>query len=203
MRRIGILLAAGACALAAAALLSEGQTQPPAPPPARPTRVGVCDVVVVFNGYERAKHLAAEFDEKAKQIQDEGQRRDQAIKQMNEALDSLVPGSKEYEARLLEVWKTTGEATVWLDMEKRVITRQRLALTEQMYKEVLDAVADIAKERGVDVVIHRDTGKIASKNSVELLNKIALRKCLYASGQVDLTQSVLARANSKYRAGRK
>lgn len=199
MKRFGILLMVGAGALAAVALLSQSVAQTPARVvAARPTRVGVCDVVAVFNGYRRAKDLSAEFDKKTRQIQVEGQKRDNAIKQLQERLDSLVPGSKEYDARLAELWQRSGEATVWLDVEKRKIVRQRVLLTQQMYKEVLDAIAETAKQRGFDIVIHRDGGQIASQNSVELLNKIALRKCLYASPDTDLTQAALERVNETY-----
>ena len=198
MKRFGILLMVGAGVLAAAALLSQSVAQTPARAAARPTRVGVCDVVAVFNGYRRAKDLSAEFDKKTRQIQAEGQKRDNAITQLQERLDSLVPGSKEYDARLAELWQKSGDATVWLDVEKRKIVRQRVLLTQQMYKEVLHAIAETAKQRGFDIVIHRDSGQLASQNSVELLNKIALRKCLYASPETDLTQAALKRVNEIY-----
>ncbi len=194
MRRHGMLIIAGALALAAFLIPSSAQ----APAGAAATRVAVCDVVAVFNDYQKAKDLSGQFDERAKQIQAEGEQRQKAVRTMQETLEALVPGSKEYESQLQQYDKLSVESTVWLEVQKKQIARERFLLTEQMYQEVLEAIAQIAKEGHFDLVFHRDSTEAPSKSNVELLNKIALRKCLYANPQVDLTQAVLTRVNQNY-----
>lgn len=199
MKRFGILLAAAVAASAVVVFLSQSFAQAPAASTAPLARLAVCDVITVFNSYEKAKALSATFDAKGSQIAAEDDQRQKSIQQLRERLESLVAGSKEYEARLKELQKLSIERAVWRKLQDEQILRERRLLTEQMYREILAGVAEEAKGRGFDVVIHRESVDIASQSTGELLNKIALRKCLYAKDELDLTQAVLKRVNQKYR----
>jgi Skp family chaperone for outer membrane proteins len=205
MRTSGTFLTAVIAVSAVAVLLAQVLAQPAGGPPAKPppSRVAVCDVIKVFNNYERGLSLSKEFDQRTEQIKAEDDRRGKEIQNLVERLEALKPGSKEYETQYQEMQKLAIQRRVWFEMQQQSIGREHVRLTEQMYRETLDAVAKVAEERGFDVVLNREGVSITSRSTTELLNKIALRKCLYAKDSSDLTQLVLDRINRQYREGRK
>jgi Skp family chaperone for outer membrane proteins len=185
-------------AAASAALLGRGLAQSPAPE-AVLAKVAVCDVTAVFNKYQRASDLSTQFAERARKLSAEDEQRKAAIQRLEQTLESLRPGSKEHDARLAEMDKLTTERQVWRTQQENQAVREHRRLTEEMYKEVLDAVAAVAKEKGYDLVLCRESVDLASATTAELLNKIAQRKCLYNNPALDVTSAVLDRLNSQYK----
>ncbi len=165
---------------------------------AKPTRVAVCDIATVFNSYQKAKDLNAEFTRKREAIAAEDKKRINVIKQLEEMLKGLEPGSKIYEQKSAELQELALKQSVWRKIQEQTAMRWHRRLTEEMYREVLAAVEAVAKQRGCDLVIYREDVPIASKTTTELLNKIAQRKCLYHNPAIDLTDAVLQWANHKY-----
>ena len=187
--------------LAVAAFLGRSSAQPAAAPAARQvpaTRVAVCDIATVFNKYQRVKDLNDLFVKKRKAIADEEEQGKQKIRQIGKMLDALRPGSKEYEAKIVEFEKKSVEQAIAVKIRKNAVLRWHRLLTEEMYREILAAVAVVAKQRNCDLVLYRESVEIASQSTSELLNKIAQRKCLYCNPAIDLTDMVLKRINGKY-----
>jgi len=202
MKKTSLVLTGTIALLSLALCFGQGAAQSPSPAAAG-AKIAVCDVVGLFNAYERARDIRTELDLKEKQITatDEGLRK--KIERLQEQLESLAVDSKEYESRLRELSKLTVERMVSKETEERLILQRRLRETEQMYREILDTIASVANERGFHVVIHREEMETASRSAGELLNKIASRKCLYWSPSIDITAEVMDRLNKKYREKRK
>ena len=202
MRRSGIFLLAAASVTCVAVFLTVVSAQAPAVAGPRGT-VAVCDVVTVFNNYQQAKDLSAEFQERAKKLAAQDQQKLQAIQEVEKVLNALKPGSKSYEEQLQKWEKLSVERTMWRGVRDQVNLREHRRLTEEMYTEILAMIETVAKERRFDLVIHRENVELASQTTTELLNKIAQRKCLYAAKSIDITDVVLKRVNHRYRLRKK
>lgn len=197
MKRSHVMMLSIVSALAAGAIgLGVAGTAPNDTPPAR---VAVCDVATVFNKYSRAQDLSAQFSDKAKKMTDEDEQRAAAIKKVEQTLESLRQGSKEYEVRLADLEKMSMERQVWRNTQEQMAVREHRRLTEEMYKEVLEAIAASAKDKGYDLVLYREDVDIVSTTTTELLNKIAARKVLFSVASIDITAPVLERVNRQYR----
>jgi len=183
--------------LAVAAFMTPGSAQPA--PKATPTPVGVCDIAAVFNQYERAKDLSDRFAQKRQALVAEAKKRSDAVRQMGKALESLAPGSKAYEAKLIEIETKTVELTNWRQLQGRINDRQYFLLTQQMYNEIVRTLGAVAKQRRCQVVIQLENLDVRPKNVNEFMAMMSQRKCLYHDGAVDLTQTVLDRLNRQYR----
>lgn len=202
MRRSGIFLLAAASVTCVAVFLTVVSAQAPAAAGPRGT-VAVCDVVTVFNNYQQATDLSAEFQERAKKLDAQGQQKLKAIQEVEKVLEALKPGSKSYEEQLQKWEKLSLERTMWRGVRDQVNLREHRRLTEEMYTEILAMIETVAKERRFDLVIHRENVELASQTTTELLNKIAQRKCLYAAKSIDITDVVLKRVNHRYRLRKK
>ncbi len=185
--------------LAVVAIFSRSSAQnAPVVAAAKPTCVSVCDVAAVFNKYQRAKDLNEEFTQKRKTIAAEDKIRIDEIKQLEEMVKGLEPGSKIHEQKSTQLQELALKQSVWRKIKEQTAMRWHRRLTEEMYREILIAIETVAKKRGCDLVMHREDIPIPSQTTTELLNKIAQRKCLYHNPAIDLTDDVLNWVNSQY-----
>ncbi len=162
------------------------------------TRVAVCDIAAVFNNYQKAKDLNAKFTQKRNDIAAEDEKRHLEIQRLEKILKDVEPDSKIYDQTAAQLQELVLKRSVWRKIQETTAMRWHRRLTEEMYREVLVAVETVAKQRGCDLVIHREDIPIASQTTTELLNKIAQRKCLYHNPAIDLTDAVLKWINRKY-----
>ena len=199
MKSSRMLLIAAVLLVGVVSFFNRGSAQDaPARPTVRATRVAVCNVVAVFNKCRRAKDLDKELEQKGKAVTAEDKKRLNAIKQLEETLKSLEPGSKIYDQKSTQLQELALKQAVWRRVQEQTMMRWRHRHTEEMYREILTTVETVAKKQGYDLVIHRENIPIASKTTTELLKKMGQRKCLYHNPAIDVTDVVLNLMNSQY-----
>ncbi len=153
MKRNMPIVVAAAAAVALAWIFPLSAQQGPAPiggaadKPAAAT-VGVCDVVVVFNEYQRAKDLTLKLNERRDALRAENEKRGKAIDVLRTELEGLKAGSKEYEQRLNEVQRLTIERTAWLQFQESLIMRDHQRLTREMYEQILRMIQTVGEQQG-------------------------------------------------------
>ena len=184
------------------ALRSTVAQAPPTAPAAPAARVAVVDVGAVFNNYARRNDLNAQFEADRKKLNDDDKVKEQAIEQLQKALESgdIKPETKEYQAQIDQFELLNLERRNWRQFhEQRFVRRHRL-LMEGLYQDIVKAVEKTAKERGFDLVLYREDMDLDSANAAELMAKISQRKCLYVDPALDLTKIVTERLNRDYKA---
>lgn len=162
------------------------------------SRVAVCDVVEVFNSYDRARDLTEQLNERRAEIERENRERIDTIEVIQTELEGLREGSPEYERRFEEMQRLSIDRKAWLQYQDQLALREHHRLTREMYEEVTSMVGRVGAERGYDVVLYIERGPVRSENTQELLTEIARRRILYAAERVDLTSVVLAELNRAY-----
>ncbi|MCU0913982.1 MAG: OmpH family outer membrane protein [Planctomycetes bacterium] len=185
----GVLI--GAVALLAA--LPYGHAAPEATVPA--SKTGIVSVRDVFNNskkhaqyrgglLKRQATLSAQLDELAKQVAD-----------AEADLKTLKPGTADY----IKQYQAMLEARSRQQIQQDLIKQQRMAEDkkwfEDLYQEALKATQELAKERGLELVLERTVPEfpIASE---ELWSTVGTHKVLYCGGCVDLTGDVTARVDA-------
>jgi len=163
------------------------------------TRVGVCDVVQIFNNYEKSKVLSARLTDQRNQIKAEDDKRRKEIDGLQMELEALKEGSPEHEKRLQRLQELTIQLQVWQQFQQSLIMRRHHQLTQELYEEILRTIDAVAKERGFQVVLYAQRTMPTGKDTPELLRMIELRKVVYSAPGLDLTDTVLARLNESYR----
>ncbi|OPX25284.1 MAG: hypothetical protein B1H04_00165 [Planctomycetales bacterium 4484_123] len=201
MRTSGAILAAGVLAAALAALMTQTFAQSPAAA-IPPTRVAVCDVGAVFNGYLKRNDLNLQLEQRRKQAKAEDKRRLDQITKIEKTLKQLKRGTPEYDQQAKKLQSLVIEARVWREFTEKAFRAEHRGMMETLYREILAAVAQVAKARNIDLVLYSEEVQIASKTTPELYSKIAQRKCLYHKPAIDLTKAVLDRLNRQYSARR-
>ncbi len=165
-------------------------------------KIGVCDVVQIFNSYDRTKDLNTKQTNKTDALKAEDDMRVKAIEAIRMELDGLKAGSSEYQRRRSDGERLTIERAAWLKFKEAQMLRDYANLSRNMYKEILAAVKQIASEQGYALVLCREPSQLQSESVAELRQEISGRKVLYASGKIDVTDQVLARLNQLYRSSK-
>lgn len=160
-------------------------------------KIGVVSILKVFQnckGNEQYRQSAiaeraraeAELEKLAKEIEAE-----------EAGLRTLKTGSDDHLARVKQI--ITKRASVQAQKE---FYKQRAALkeqqwTEKVYKDVLRITAEVAKEKGLGMVLEKDEPEFPLSNYTELMTVISTHKVLYSSGCVDISDEVMARLDAE------
>lgn len=198
------ILAVVAIALGLALVLREGHAQqkPEAAPVIFPTaKTAVCDVVKLFSNYQRAKDLETKLRDHRNSLKKEDADRSKKIDSIESELKDLDPTSNEYQNRLDLMTKLTIDRETWIKFEEAKDNQEHTRMTEAVYNDVLKAVSDVAKDKGITLVLNSDD--TAPESKPDILRKIERKKVLYADNSLDITNDVLARLNESYKAAPK
>jgi len=198
------LLAFGIVAVALCVVLvrNEALAQPAPATAVATTRMAVCDIVEVFNRNQKAKDVRNVLEEKRKSVAAENETRSKAIDAKRMDLAAYKEDSPQYEKTLQDMQRMGMEHKIWMEMQNAALLREHRRYTKQLYEEILAVVAQVAQQRGIDVVLYVEREVVETEDTRELLTMIERRKVLYANDRVDFTETVLARLNEAYRAAK-
>ena len=202
MKRPGVYLLAVIVIAVAALVLRDALAQGGATRAPAASRIAVCDIVQLFNNYQRRQDLEKKLEVRLRGLQAEDQRRGKAIDALKLELKGLKEGSQEHEKRHRELRRQTIDRQVWRQTEREAAMREHHRLVKEMYAEITKLIAAVAKQRDYHLVIFHEPQEIDSKTSAELLSRIAGRKVLYADRRFDITPLVLRQLNDAYRAAK-
>jgi len=163
-----------------------------------PTRVAVCDVANVFNHYQRAKAEETKFEARRKAVKDERDKRSKEIEQIQADLKILKPSSVEHQQKLNKMEKLAIDLRAWLQYQDTIAARDHHRLTSSMLTEAMNIITQVARERGIQLVLYREGPSPETKTTAELLRIIRNRKVLYAADTIDITNECIRRLNANY-----
>lgn len=190
-----IILAAGAVALIGfVGARATGVLQ------AQPTSVAAVDTSRLFDQLTEKEDFDAELNTARDQLRGEATNKQREAQELQADLDLLAPGTPAYQQKEEELSKKGLENNVWGQFEQAKLNKMAGLRIENLYRKALDAVALIAEESGYDVVIAKEAPpKFQYENLQQLLAKISLRKSLYTSETIDITDQVIQRMNNEYK----
>lgn len=168
---------------------------------AEPTAVAVVNMERVFDSLEEKDQLEANLRSRQQQLGQEEAERRQRIQQLSEDLEMLAPGTDAYRQKEAELREAAMEFRLWAEMEEQQLNIDRGVHLESLYRRTVDAVGEIADEAGYDLVLYREgSPELRGSDPSEIQTQIALRKVLYASDAVDLTDRVVQWMNNEFEA---
>jgi Skp family chaperone for outer membrane proteins len=109
----------------------------------------------------------------------------------------LKPGSSDYLSGMKEVLEKQASLQAKQEYFKRQMDMREQAVIEQLFKDVVQATAVVAKEKGFDLVFEKSEPDLPASNSNELMLTISSYKVLYnAAGCEDITDAVMAKVDA-------
>jgi len=197
MIRIRTLVMSLAALVVAGALIGQAASMR-----AQPTAVATVNVQEVFNNLKEKTSLEAQMQSRTEQLQQQEQQRRQSIEQLRQDLDVLAPGSDAYQQKEQELQQKVIDLQVWTQFKQQQMRVERGLQVEGLYRRTLNTVQRIAQDNGYDLVLFEEQEPDFNyENPQQLLTVIQMRKVLYASDQISITDQVIQRMNNEYEAG--
>jgi Skp family chaperone for outer membrane proteins len=162
------------------------------------TKVGVVDLVKVFNDFEQTKVLNAEIDKYKTKLGEEKAQREEKIDTEKKTLQTFAPDSADYQRRVREVKRMMIEYRAWLESEQQNLTDEHRRWIERTYDMVTQTTAAVAQAHGIEVVITKEDLDRSVSDTTVLLKQILNRKVLYSSPDLDITDEVMKNLNDAF-----
>jgi Skp family chaperone for outer membrane proteins len=185
---MGILT--GAAVLAA---MQYGRAASPVTPAA--SKIGVVSVRDVFNGSKKHALYQAQLAQRVSKARAQIDELNKQVDTAEAELKVLKPGTVDY----VKQYQAVLEARSKLQNEQELLKAQRMAEDkkwfEDLYQEALKAIEDLAKAKGLDLVLERSEPKFPLA-SEEVWSTVGTHKVLYSGGCVNLTNDVIDRVDA-------
>lgn len=197
MRRLSLLAAAMAVTLAASASAHGA------------LKVGVVDIVVVTNGYDRTKDANTDIQVEQANFKVAADPKVKALEDLRLKRDGFNKGTKEWQQLDDQVLTTRAELNTWMQIERIKIERRHQEVLLDMYRQMTGAVERISKQNKIDLVFTKaflEPPQIDVDKAVglqDLQKRIVGQRVLFPTAVVDITQDVLKILNDEYKAKKK
>ncbi len=161
------------------------------------SKTGIVSIRKVFRDSKRnAKYRTDVMTEQTK-VRAELEKLSKEIEAQEAGLKTLKRGSVDY----LTQYKELLEKRAKLDVQQQVINQERSAKDqkwmEELYSEILQITAELAKQKGLELVLGADEPEFPMESADQLMMTLSTHKVLYTAGCLDLTSEVVARLDAK------
>lgn len=206
-----MLLAPLLVAGVAAAVFAAGGAQPAAPAPAPPLgavpKVAVVNPSRIFMDMKETKALNAKLDEEKAKFLETRNKKKALIEQTLKSRNDMRPDHPQYEDLNNQLLNLQTEAEVWVKTQAAMNEQRYKRQTKMLFEKVQAAVADVARQQQIDLVIADNDRPLPEGEELEKADIRALQAAiyqkdvLYASGRLDISQAVLNHLDAKFQGG--
>lgn len=160
-------------------------------------KVGVVSILKVFRDCKKnEKYRQSAVAEQVKTEAELG-KLSKEIEAEETGLKALKAGSDDYLARAKQILMERASLQAQQEFYKQRGMLKEQQWAEEVYKDILKIIAEVAKEKGIDIVLERDEPEFPTSNYTELMTVISTHKVLYSSGCEDISDEVLARLDAE------
>lgn len=155
-------------------------------------KAGVVDMLRVLNEHPETKGRVEKVDADSKATLEKLKEAFTNVRKLEEELDLLKEGTPEHLEKLRQISQL--KATFELD-QKTLVTRANLEMVDIMkdiYAKCVEKVAEVAKARGLNMVLMTTSSKVGGRTRAETMNDIASRPVVWSDPALDITAEVIA-----------
>jgi Skp family chaperone for outer membrane proteins len=161
------------------------------------TKIGVVSVRLIFQDCKRNAAYRDQAKAEEDKVVAELKKLSKELEAAKAGLDTLKQGSSEHLALVKDILQKQASYQAQEEFEKKQFAMQDQRWTEQLYMDILETVQEIAKNKGLDLVLEKDKPDFPSASANDLMMGIRTHKVLYSEGCLDITSDVLAGIDSK------
>jgi Skp family chaperone for outer membrane proteins len=159
----------------------------------------VCiDVVKIFDEYNRQKDLSEEMKQIQEDMRSEVETRQKKIESLQATLDAMDPSDPTITKKMREMLQMQIDFKNWSDLMQADMAREVGLWTRRIYEEIVSVAEEMAQRNGYSMVLYREAPALQGFDPEVLRDQIRMRKLIWCSDAVDITQTVLDQLNDRY-----
>ena len=159
-------------------------------------KIGVVSVRKIFQECKRNTKYRQEMTAERDKIEAELESLSKDIDASKSKLNMLKQDSADYLSGMKDVFDKQASLQAKQEYFKRQMDVREQTVVEQLFKDVIKATGEVAKEKGFDIVLEKSEPDLPAANSNELTLVISTYKVLYSSGCEDITDAVMAKVDA-------
>ncbi len=182
-------------------LAYQSQAHRPAAVIAQPTVVATVDLETVFNQLKEREARHSALQAQAQALVDKNDGLQAEIEQLQLDLEDYARGSDKFLEIEDQLLRKTFEFQAQVTFAKRITQLRNAESIKEIYLNIKKAAANLARERGIDLVFVDDTKvEIQDGDEQQINQQISARRMLYVNPAIDITQDLIAVMNGQFQA---
>ena len=166
---------------------------------AEPTAVAVVDLQKLLQSLDERTEREADVARQRERLQQQAEQKRSRIQQIRNELDMPKAGTPKFREKQTELEKAAIELNVWTQYQQQRVNRETGLMIEDLYRKCLDKVETTAKDMGYDMVFFKESSPDFNyENPQQLSTQIQVRKLLWSTDEIDITDAVAQRMNNAY-----
>jgi len=158
-------------------------------------KIGVVNVTTVLENSKKHKQWQEKMQAEQTQMRQQFQKMREELEALQANLKLRTPGSEEF-LKLREEMKEKGAILEAKDESYRDRVEMKMRnWTESLYQEMLKVTEQVAKDKGLDMIIADEILDLPAPSLRDFMLTIKTRKLLYHNSNFDLTDEVLVALN--------
>jgi len=160
-------------------------------------KIGTVSVQKIFEVCKKSAKYQEENKAEQDRLNAELEKLDAEIKAEEAGLKTLKSGSNDYMTAMKGVLTKRAGLQAQQEFYKRQLELKYQRWVEELYGDVLRVTNEVAKEKGLDLVIEKDEIEFPASSIQDALTVIRTHKVLYSGGCPDFTDEVVGRLDSE------
>jgi Skp family chaperone for outer membrane proteins len=168
-------------------------------------KVATCDPLKVLMQIQEYKDSNDKFKAEENSLQQELNNRKTKLQSMQDQLKLIMPDSPQYADQNQQFLQYNYETEAWFRVMSDEMVRKDKTRAKEMFDKVQAAIADICKDRGIDLVVSTFAPEVTDPEKVDPQNYRYLllqRALLYSDPKLDITQDVIVAMDKTYNNGK-
>jgi Skp family chaperone for outer membrane proteins len=160
-------------------------------------KIAVVSIRSVFQDSKKSSEHQKKLSDEQNRIVSELGKLSKEIETLKAELVTRKPGSSDYSKLMLQMMDKQAQLSARKEFHQQEMALKDQQWTEQLYKDIIKAVEQVAKKKGLDIVLAKEELDFPSNNQTELMLAIRTNKLLYSSESLDITKEVVKLLNSQ------
>ena len=161
------------------------------------SRIGVVSIRKIFQDCKRNAKYRQEATAEQDKVIAELKKLSKEIEAERAGLQTLKAGSDDHLALMKEILAKQANLQALQEFHKQQIALKDQKWTEELYKDILREVREVAEQKSLDLVFEKDEVELPALSANELMLTIRTHKLLYSGGCLDVTDEVTARLDGE------
>jgi Skp family chaperone for outer membrane proteins len=160
-------------------------------------KIGIVSIAKIFNNCKRSAAHKSEIKAEQSKKSEELEKLSEQLKAEEAMLMALKQDSSDYLAQREKCINIRAglEAQQTINKEQTILKQYRWR--KRFYQDILRITAELAEQKGLDVVLEKDEIDITALNVNELNQTMITHKVLYSGGCIDITDEVIDRLDKE------
>jgi len=160
-------------------------------------KIGVVRMRTVFQDCKKNIEHQKQLNAEQNRIIAELEKLSKEAEALKADLMTRKPGSSDHSNLMQQVMDKQAQFGARKEFHQQQMAYKDQQWTEQLYKDILEVVKQVAKANGLDIVLAKEEPDFPTTSQTELMLAIRTHKLLYSADGFDITKEVVKLLNAK------